>query len=216
MTTFIGAEDAGRIEAAIRAVEAKTRAELVVVATPASDDYRYVVLALAAVLGLAAPFPWSLGLVGGGAVWEGVGGDGAMWAHGASLLVFLAVLALGRVDALRRLIVPRGLMRRRAAGAARAQFFAQKVRMTRDRAGVLLFVSAFEHHVEIIADETAAAAVPDAVWAAAVARFVASLKQDGPAAGFLAAIAQLDEELAARLPGDARDENELPNHLIIL
>ena len=206
MSEFISKSDADRIQAAVRAAEARTRAELVVVATSESDDYRYVVLAAAAVLGLATPFPWSLGLLNGG----------ALFAHGAVLLTFLVVLGLGRIDGVRRLMAPKALMRRRAARNARAQFYAQKVRMTRDRAGVLLFVSAFEHHVEIIADEAAAAAVPDAVWAEAVDRFVADLKQHGPAAGFLAAIALLEEELAARLPGDGRDENELPNRLIIL
>jgi putative membrane protein len=203
---FIEKADAAKIEAAIHQAEAKTRAELVAVVAPESDDYRYVMLAVAAILGLAAPFPWSLGVLAGDAV----------WAHSASLIVFLAVLALGQIAAVRRLIVPRSLMRRRAARNARSQFFAQRVRMTRERAGVLLFVSVFEHHVEIIADDNAAAAVPDAVWAEAVATFIAALKADGPTAGFIAAISQLEATLAERLPGDSADTDELPNRLIIL
>ena len=92
MAAFIQDADAARIEAAIQAAEGRTRAELVAVVAPASDDYRYVSLALAAILGLAAPFPWSLGLLEGG----------ALWAHGAALVVAFAVLALGvraRADA---------------------------------------------------------------------------------------------------------------------
>jgi putative membrane protein len=171
---FIEKAYAAKIKAAIHRAEAKTRAELVAVVALESDDYRYVMLGVATILGLAAPFPWSLGVLAGDAV----------WAHSASLVVFLAVLALGQIGAVRRLIVPRSLMRRRAARNARSQFFAQRVRMTRERAGILLFVSIFEHHVEIIADDNAAA-VPDAVWAEAVTAFVAALKADGPTAGFL-------------------------------
>ena len=88
--------------------------------------------------------------------------------------------------------------------------------MTRDRAGVLLFVSVFERHVEIIADDAAAAAVPAAVWEEAIAAFVQALRADGPPAGLLAAIAVLDDALAKHLPGDAADQDELPNRLIIL
>ncbi len=199
-------ESAERIEAAIHAAEARTRAELVAVVAAESDDYAYVALALAALLGLAAPFPFSLGLIEAG----------APVVHAAALGVAVLVMAFGRVDAVRRAVVPKSLMRRRAARHARAQFYEQRVRMTRDRAGVLLFVSVFEHHVEIIADEAAAAAVPEAVWREAVDAFVQALRANGPEAGFHAAIAILEEALAEHLPGDANDKDELPNRLIIL
>jgi len=208
MADFIRPEDAARVEAAIQAAEAHTRAELVAVVAEESDDYGYVVLALAALVGLAAPFPWSLGLLGGA--------DAALWAHGAAIAAALAVLALGQIDALRRLVVPGSVMRRRAARNARAQFYEQRVRMTRDRAGVLLFVSVFEHHVEIIADEAAAAAVPEATWQAAVDAFVARVKAGDAAGGFLAAVDVLDDALRTHLPGDAADRDELPNRLIVL
>jgi len=206
MAEFIQAADAQRIEQAIRAAESRTRAELVAVVAPASDSYRYVALALAAILGLAAPFPWTFGLIEGG----------APFAHAAALGTAFLVLLLAQVDAARRLITPRGLMHRRAARNARAQFYEQRVRMTRDRAGVLLFVSAFEHHVEIIADENAAKTVPAEVWQSAVDAFVREVKAGDATAGFLAAIDILDDALAAHLPGDAADQDELPNRLIIL
>lgn len=206
MGRFIDEADAKAIEAAIGAAEARTRAELVAVVAPESDDYRYVALSLAAILGLAAPFPWSLELVEGP----------AYMGHAAALVTFLLVLGLCWIDPVRRLVTPGSLMRRRAARHARMQFFAQKVRMTRDRAGVLLFVSVFEHHVEIIADDAAAAAVPQATWDEAIAAFTAALKRETPAAGFLAAIAVLDAALAEHLPGDGRDPDELPNRLIVL
>ena len=206
MAIFIDEADAKRIEDAIRAAEAKTRAELVTVLTPASDDYAYVALAWAAVLGLAAPFPFSLGLLPGN----------ALYAHGAALAVAVVVLLLARLPQVLRFMVPKALMRRRASRNARAQFFAQRVRMTRDRAGVLFFVSAFEHHVEIIADDNAAAAITDAEWQAAVDIFVKTLREQGQAEGFLAAIAALETLLGEKLPGDGEDRNELGDRLIVV
>lgn len=206
MAAFIDDDAKARIEAAIQTAETRTRAELVAVVTAESDDYAYVTLAVAAVVGLAAPFPWSFGLVAGG----------ALWAHLAALALALLMLSLGRIDAVRRFITPKSIQRRRAARNARVQFYEQRVRMTGERAGVLLFVSVFEHHVEIIADEAAAAAVPAAVWQAAVDAFVAQVKAGDAAAGFLAAIDLLDDALATHLPGNAADADELPNRLIIL
>lgn len=211
MKPFINPEDQAQIEAAIHAVESRTRAELVAVVAERSDDYRYVIIAWAAVIGLALPFPWSLGLLTG--PWSIPPG---MWVHGISLGAFLAILALGQLDPIRRLLTPKSLMRRRARRFARAQFYAQRVRMTRDRAGVLLFISAFEHHVEIIADDNAAKAVTDEQWNHAVEAFVATLHASGPADAMSAAIAILDKTLSEALPGGGADANELPNRLIIL
>lgn len=211
MKPFIDPDDQARIEAAIHAAESRTRAELVAVVAERSDDYRYVVIAWAAVIGLALPFPWSLGLITG--PWSIPPG---MWVHGVSLGAFLSILALGQLDPIKRLLTPKRLMRRRASRFARAQFYAQRVRMTRERAGVLLFISAFEHHVEIIADENAAKAVTDAQWNHAVEAFVATLQASGPAEAMAAAVAILDKTLSEALPGGASDTNELPNRLIIL
>lgn len=211
MKPFINPEDQAQIEAAILAAESQTRAELVAVVAERSDDYRYVIIAWAAVIGLALPFPWSLGLLAG--PWSIPPG---MWVHGISLGAFLAILALGQLDPIKRLLTPKSLMRRRARRFARAQFYAQRVRMARDRAGVLLFISAFEHHVEIIADDNAAKAVTDEQWNHAVEAFVATLHVSGPADAMSAAIAILDKTLSEALPGGGAAANELPNRLIIL
>lgn len=211
MKPFIDPDDQARIEAAIQAAESRTRAELVAVVTERSDDYRYVVIAWAAVIGLALPFPWSLGFITG--PWSIPPG---MSVHGVSLGAFLAVLALGQFDAVKRVLAPKSLMRRRASQFARAQFFAQRVRMTRERAGVLLFVSTFERHVEIIADDNAASAVSDAQWQFAINAFVETLHSSGPADALSNAVAILDKTLSEALPGSANDDNELPNRLIVL
>ena len=90
------------------------------------------------------------------------------------------------------------------------------MRMTRERAGVLLFVSAFEHHVEIIADDNAAKAVSDDQWRYAVDAFIETLRSDGPAEALNVTVAILDKTLSEALPGGSGDANELPNRLIIL
>lgn len=206
MAGFIEDADVERIEAAIRAAERRTRAEFVCVVARASDDYRFIPLLWAALAGLAAPTPFSLGLVSGGA-----------WiAHATALATFVGVALVLQVPALKRLAVPGAVKRSRAARAAHEQFLEQRLHMTDERTGVLLFVSAFEHHVEIVADDAAAAAVPEAEWARAITAFVAPVRAGRTAEGFLAAIDVIDGTLARSLPAAPGDRDELPNALVLL
>jgi len=206
MAGFIEDADIARIEAAIHEAERHTRAEFVCVVAQASDGYRYIPLLWAALAGLAAPTPFSLGLVSGDA-----------WiAHAAALVTFVAVALVLQIPALRRLAVPASVKRSRASRLAREQFVARRLHTTRDRAGVLLFVSAFEHHVEIVADEAAAAAVPDAEWDRAIAAFVGPVRAGRTADGFLAAIDVIDGALARAFPAPPGDRDELPNALVLL
>ena len=87
---------------------------------------------------------------------------------------------------------------------------------TRDRTGVLFFVSACEHYVEILTDRGVREVVPDAVWSEIVARFGEAVRQRRIADGFVEAIAACTEVLAEKLPRRPDDENELPNRLVEL
>lgn len=129
----------------------------------------------------------------------------------------VAGLALGygcwRVDALRRWLTPGSVGRRESLRAARATFFAKGIRNTRDRTGVLVYVSLLERRVEVLADSGITAAVPEADWneaLAAIQQAVAS-GQDGVAVA--PKIAALGDLLEPVLPRAEDDENELPDEV---
>ena len=85
---------------------------------------------------------------------------------------------------------------------------------TRDRTGVLFFVSAAEHYVEIIADRRVRESVDDATWERTIADFAATVREGRIADAFVAAIDSCTEVLAVHLPPRPGDINELPNRLI--
>ena len=59
---------------------------------------------------------------------------------------------------------------------------------TRDRTGVLFFISVAEHYVEIIADRGVSSVVDDKIWMSIVADFTSAVRQGRIADGFLKAI----------------------------
>ncbi len=86
---------------------------------------------------------------------------------------------------------------------------------TKARAGLLLFVSLAERHVEIIADDGVQAHMQgNAVWEGIVADFVTHVRSGRVADGFVGAIDACAETLAEHFPRGPDDENELPDHLI--
>src|SRR5436189_157268 len=79
----------------------------------------------------------------------------------------VAVLVLSW-SSLRLALVPRAVRRARAHRAAMEQFFARGLSLTKNRAGVLIFVALAERYVRIIADEGVASKVRDREWQMAV------------------------------------------------
>lgn len=200
----LGDADRQRIEAAIAAAEARTRGEFVTVVAQIADDYLYVSVLWAALLALAVPgiamfVAWPL-----------------LDAHtyAAQIIVFLAAAVALRWRPLMMLTIPRSLKHRRARRLALEQFHAHNLHLTRERTGVLLFVSFAERYVEIIADAGIDAVVDDATWAEVVRGFVARVRAGRVADGFVEAVERCGDLLAAHFPADGEDLNELTDHLI--
>jgi len=80
----------------------------------------------------------------------------------------------------------------------------------------LLFVSVAERYAEIIADKGIDATVPVGTWKKIIDDLTAAIGEGRSADGLVAAIAAIGAHLAQHFPPDARDPNELPDHLIIL
>ena len=73
---------------------------------------------------------------------------------------------------------------------------------TKNRCGVLIFVSLAEHYARIIADEGIAQKVPNAEWQAAIDALTGHMRDGRIAAGFIAAIERCGAVLAAHAPPD--------------
>ena len=206
MAGLLTEADKAKVREAISAVERNTSGELVTVITAASDDYLYIPTLWAALMALVLP-----GVVLLGNMWI----DYA-WLYAAQVLAFFALTALFRIPAIKLRLVPKAIKRQRAGRVALEQFFLQNLHNTRERTGILIFVSMAENYVEIIADKGINDVVSKAVWEKAVADFVAAVKRKRYTEGFIAAITQCGEILQEHFPARQDNPNELPNHLVEL
>ena len=203
---FLTDSEKQQIAAAIAAVELKTQGELVTVITRCSDAYRYIPLLWAALLALLVPGALSV-------LENPLPGD---IAYLAQICTFLGAAALFNWLPLKMRLIPAEVKQLRAHRIAREQFFLQNLHSTRDRTGVLLFVSVAERYVEIIADQGINAVVAPDAWQSIVTTFIGRVRQRQVADGFLTAIAACGELLADHFPATDDNRNELPNHLVEL
>lgn len=204
--TLLTDNDKKRIADSITEVERHTSGELVTVIAKRADDYLYIPTLLAALLALITPAV--IGLVG------------HPWAIANSYLLqvagFMFFAILFRLPPLTMRLIPKQVKYQRAHRVAMEQFFAQNLHHTRERTGVLLFVSVAEHYVEIIADQGINDRVPADAWQGIVNRFVSDVKANKTADGFVSAVSACGGLLQEHFPAAETNHNELANHLIEL
>ncbi|MET3527102.1 TPM domain-containing protein [Phenylobacterium koreense] len=224
--------DRSRIEQAIKAAEAGTTGEIYCVVAGESSDYREVPVAWGAIAALLGP---ALLLAGGihvtapddlGVGWSAAQMSSAAEASaraalsGAILLqgvLFVVVAILVAIPPIRRFMTPRGLKRERVRRRANEQFLAKNLQATRERTGVLIYVSTQEHMAELIADDGIAAKVDGGAWEDAMRRLMAGFKAGRPAEGFEEAIGICGAILAEHFPPREDDNpNELSDSVVVL
>ena len=206
---FLTESDRERIEQAVEAAEGHTAAEFVTVIVPASGHYLYLpTLAAAAAMlllsGSALVVPWPFPVITVSQFYMG------------QVLGFIALYGLFHWWPVRRRLVPRHIQHERARHRAHQAFLDLGLASTRDRTGVLFFVSVAEHYVEIITDRGVGRAVDDSVWANTVSHFAATVRQGRIADGVIDAVNACASVLAERLPPRDGDVDELPNRPVEL
>lgn len=203
---FLNETEKQQLRAAIRTAESKTTGEIVTVIAAASSSYLYYPTLWAALLAILSPLvPIALNL-----------SFAPLGIIELQLLAFVLLSALFRWSPLKRRLVPRAVRREYCARRAREQFLAQDLHTTPDRTGVLLYVSVAERHVELLADAGIHARVSPGTWTTIVSAFTARVQRGETATGFIEAIQAVGVELARHYPGDDRNPNRLPDHLIEL
>ena len=200
---MIAETDKLRITAAIREAESHTAGEIFCVIARHSSDYRLVPVAWAAAVALFLPLPvlaltnWSAPIV-----------------YLLQIIGFLiATIALSN-DKIKFLVVPRRAKHDRAHAEAMRQFLVQGIDKTKHRTGVLIFASAAERYVEIVADAGINDRILASVWDDAVGALVAAIKAGRPGDGFVAAIEQCGAVLAVHFPPGSLRRDELPDKLL--
>lgn len=203
--------DLERISAAVREAEKKTSGEIVPFFVPQSDEYEEAVwrgaftfgglpLVVLGFLRLFSDYWLFIGIL-----------EIALSFLSASILGALVVHFLSSV---KRFFAGSDLLQHRVAQRADQAFLSEEIFKTRDRTGILIFLSFLERRVVVLGDSGINAKVRQDEWDGVVQTIVAGMKDGRPAEGLIEAIRQCGELLRRRgVKRKPDDRNELANRL---
>lgn len=207
MDKFFDESGKRAVEAAVKEAEAESSGEIVPAVVAASSDYHWVGYRAAFLGWLAAslvtffvhwryPFAldfWNVYLVQAAGIVLG-------WAFSRTPFGFRFLISKAAID-------------EEVLETARSAFVAHGLMNTRERTGVLLFVSLREHRVQILGDKGIHEKVGDAFWKAEADLLVQAIREGRPADGMVQAIRDIGSKLKAHFPKRAGDTNELADEL---
>jgi putative membrane protein len=190
------------VEQAVREAEARTTAELIVVVAARSGSYLDVALAA------GAAFAMLVLLI---ALFAPAAFHPVVVAVELPLAFSLAAWLAHRWPGLLRALTPSSRMRRQVERAAGEQFLAEAVHGTRERTGLLVYLSLLEERATLVPDLGLEGRVPGAVWREMRWSATGDPARPRTQADVLRGIAEIGAILRARVPGDGTDVNESPD-----
>jgi putative membrane protein len=122
-------------------------------------------------------------------------------------------LLSSRVPRARRLLTSRAARSERVRLGALAAFHEMHVSETRERTGVLVYVSCLEKMATVVPDSGIRRRVAGGAWAAAVRAIEEAATRRHPGPAVAAAVRSLGDVLATVLPPREDDVNELPDEV---
>ena len=195
-----------KIAEAVRKAETQTSGEIVPLVVNASDHYTYVHFVGAVIgqilfvgIGLLIFSDWDLPILL------------ALQTSGFIVGYFLT----RRIPALKRFLLSPATAEAQVYDRALKAFYENELFRTRDRTGILIFVSLLEHRIQILADTGINARVPPGTWNDIVRILLKSITRGDLCQGLCEAIAGCAEILSRDFPHKPDDTDELPDQLRI-
>jgi putative membrane protein len=206
-------QDRERIKNVVDEAEGKTSGEIVPYVVQESDPYAEALWRGGTFLGVIvlaslAFFHEALGMLPF---------LGVAWILILGFAGFVAGVGLVKyVPAIKRQFAGEAVMERRVSTRAAVAFIDEEVFNTRDRTGILIFVSMTEHKVLVMGDSGINARVGENAWEEVAQKIVRGIREGRAAEGLIEAVEQcghLLEQRGVAIRPD--DRNELPDHLRI-
>jgi len=197
---LLAADALASIEAAVRGAERTTSGEIVPMLVERSDSYADVRLGAAALVAIAS-----------GGVFLAFRPLLSDWLVPAQLCVFAALCWGFGWRPLLGLVAPNPLFAERVHRAASLAFHDAGLVATRERTGILIYVSLLERRVQVLADRGIHERVPDGTWDGVIDKVVAGIREHRAVVGMVEGIRRCGEILARHFPPRPDDVNELPD-----
>ncbi|MBR3542736.1 MAG: TPM domain-containing protein [Treponema sp.] len=208
---------------AVKRAEEKTSGEIVVALAAESSDYSFWELfaaLLASLLAAICTLPLADKIR---AFDEAINWTSSAWTLPA-IYVFAAFffvipffLLINAILPLDRLVIPKAIKEKAVNERAVRAFLECGVSSTRERTGILIFVSYLEKQARVLADEGIAKKIGPDLWRLIVSELSEEIGKKNTEAAFCEAVQKCGDLLAQRFPADRTDNpDELDNGVVIL
>ena len=211
---FLSAEEQERIVTAVKKAETLTSGEIVPMVVSCSYHYPMSnmigALAGSLILALGATFLVTrLRSWGGPELFD-------LWIFPAVFAVafLLLFLVVKHVPALKRVFITKAEIAEEVEEAALTSFYRRGLGDTRDKTGILIFISVFERQVHVLADQGINERVEKGVWQEVVDTIVQGIKSRRQAEAVCAAVLRCGELLQEHFPIKPDDTDELENLIV--
>jgi putative membrane protein len=193
-----------RVEEAIAKAELKTAAEFVVTVRPKSGHYRAADLLFAALLVFAGLLVY---------VYHPSEFTDDLVPPALALLFVASAGFCSQLGTLRRWLTKKRVLQENVRRAAVTEFHEQRISVTRERTGVLIYVSLMEQLVEVVPDVGIDVRRLGDEGTSAIAELRSAVRQGGVEA-LVHGLGKLSDALGRALPRAEDDENELPDGVV--
>lgn len=215
------ANELAQIKDAVKEAEKKTSGEIATAFIIESDNYAVYELVFAAACGFVY---FVIMMLFADAVEETI--KQMFWDYSSQhLLIFYGLSTfiviglfywLANLPFLDRLVVPKKVMAQKVNERAVRHFMESGVYDTKERTGILIFISWLEHRVELLADSGINEKIPQETWNAIVSRIIDGIRSDQLVEHLIETIRQCGALLAEHYPIQADDVNELDDDIAVL
>jgi len=211
---FLTEEEKREIETCVKEVEKNTSGEIVPLVVSASYHYPMSNMIGALIFGLLISVVLTLVF----SIRKSWGGVTAL-----DLWLFPAVFAVSfllfhelikRISWLKRIFITKAEINEEVEEAALTSFYRNGLNNTRDRTGILIFISVFERRAFVLADEGINAKVDTGVWQEIVGTVVQGIRQRRQAQGICRAVRRCGDLIRKAFPIKSGDTDELDNLIV--
>jgi putative membrane protein len=218
---LLNEDELAEIKNAVKEAESKTAGEIATAFIKESDDYAVYELTFAlfcgffyfvAIMFFAGPIEEAIKNM----FWDYTPQYLLIFYGFSTFLVIALFYLLANLSFIDRLVVPKSAMQRKVNQRAVRHFMDSGVYNTKDRTGILIFISALERRVELIADRGINEKISQQKWNSIVGQIIEGIKTRRLAQYLKEAIKECGDLLAEHFPIQPDDVNELKDDVAVL
>ncbi len=131
-------------------------------------------------------------------------------------LVLIITYLLINIPAVNRLVVPKKEQESKVRQRALVHFMEAGVTETKERTGILIFISTRERRIELIADSGIDAVIDSSTWSEVVELILEGIKSNQVKDGIISAVTKCGKLLSEKFPSNEENPNELNDSIVEL